>query len=115
MPLSTVAAGAQILASDHNGVVNVVNTLNSAATDPNITSDGSGDITIPNNSSYQMKDSGGVARLLVGSDTSNNVYIDMLSTTATIYFRRSDGTHIASLDSNGNLILKGTLTQGGSP
>ena len=150
-----------------NGVETFLASVTSAATDSNITSDGNGNLTIPNTAHYEIAgfqvlwspssqdlflnapnsggghfihfqvggndmvqlDSAGTLILAGGTPKINKGSVTIIDVSAgtdiTINAPNAGGGHqvvftvggtrVAHIDANGNCVLKGTLTQSGSP
>lgn len=86
-----------------------------------ITSDGSGHLTLANNTAYRAKDSGGTARDVLWIDGSNQTNLIGIAGTDLIFFKQSNGTVIASagtaginLDVGGFNFLTSPVTVNGS-
>jgi hypothetical protein len=68
-----------------------------------------------NNAQFsQWKNSGGTYQNVVGVDGGNNLVLSAIGGHIKI-FVGNIGTEVASIDTSGNMILKGTLTQNGVP
>ncbi len=99
---------------DHNFLNNVETYLRYAA-DSNITSDGAGHltvggtITIPNNQTFQSKDTGGTARNLIYVDVSNNTVIKAAGSNV-LSLCSNDTTERARIVPGGLTLTSGTLS-----
>ncbi len=104
-------AAPYLSAAYNNGLENFLVTLNSASYDSNITSDGSGNLTIVNTAHFQI---GGFQ--VMWSPSSGDLYINVPNSGGghKLYFQVG-GTNKMSLDSSGNLRTAGSLTQNTTP
>lgn len=85
--------------------------LNSSTYDTNITSDQLGNLTIPNTAHYQI-----AGFQIMWSPSSQDLILNAPNSGGShkVVFEVG-GTIVATIDSSGNMVLKGTLTQSGSP
>jgi hypothetical protein len=110
---NTVPPG--ISATFLNNVENFLVTVNSAATDSNITSGGSGNlattgtIQMANNKAFQSKDSGGTVRTLLIEDGSNQVKIGAGNANNIILMDKA-GAALVTVSGSGLVVNTGTLT-----
>jgi hypothetical protein len=94
-----------------DGVENFLVTLNSASYDSNITSDGSGNLTIPNTAHYEI-----AGFQIVWSPSSGDLYINCPNVGGSHkLFCQVGGVNKMSLDSSGNMRIAGSLTQNVTP
>lgn len=98
-------------AAYNNGLENFLVTVNSAATDSNITSDGSGNLNIPNTAYYKI---GGFQ--IMNSPSNGDLIINVPNVGGSHkFYVQVGGVNKFSIDSSGNVRAAGTITASVTP